>query len=68
MSEKCGTDTNVKQCVIEELECRLSSLSFVQAVVENARVTLHCVGFVEQSIHQVVGVVVLLDELVQGDA
>lgn len=61
------TRTDLPQSLAEELRGRLALLPLRQAVLEQGRVALHRVGFLEDAVHQVEGVDVVLDEAVQGD-
>lgn len=62
----CEMYTNLPQSQIEKLSSWSPSLYVFQGVVEHIRVVFHSVGFVQNSIYQIVGVDVIFDEVVQG--
>lgn len=59
--------TDLPESLTEELCGRLPSLPLSQAVVEQTGVALHRVRLLTDAVHQVVGVDVVLDEVVEGD-
>lgn len=59
--------TDLPQSLAEELRGRLAPLPLRQAVLEQGGVVLHRVGLLEDAVHQVEGVDVVLDEVVQGN-
>lgn len=60
-------ETDLPESLAEELSGRLPPLPLSQAVTEQTGVALHRVRLLEDAVHKVVGVDVVLDEAVEGD-
>lgn len=59
--------TDLPESLTEELSGGLSPLLLSQAVIEQTGVVLHRVRLLKDAVHEVVGVDVILDEVVEGN-
>lgn len=64
---RVNVKTDLLESLTEELSGRLPPLLLSQAVIEQTGVLLHRVGLLKDAVHEVVGVDVILDEVVEGN-